>query len=727
MQTTIQQHNGTKKCAHGQKIKSIAQVACTSLLLCSLSQAEDTKILEKITTEDVSLDGVSWKSYDVKNNSGSRSILSNHQLTTTGQRTIDSALQNIPGIQIRDYSGTGILPKLEFRGFGGAGNGHSNTGLILLDGNNIYGAPYSNIELALFPISFLMVDHIDFIKGGQSVQYGPNTFSGVLNIISKPISEKWENIIAERITFWGKNGTHYSNNGDYSNNALYDTYLKTGGMITDSFGIDLQADIISGQSFRENSPTKVQNFTARAIYKVNPNNVFNAFFQYYNYAANDPGSLSTQQYFINRFANLRPYNMASGTAKRTGITYQYYFGEDEKFNGNLSVNYYFHDVLRNFQFDNNYNTLTTTNPTSISSNVREFQVHVLEPKMNINITKGIVKQNLVFGLRYTYEGIQQSTYTKTLATNAVSLSSGSTYFNNYLAAYLGDDISITKYFSINPGLRYEFIDADYTNPATGVSAEPRYQNQFNPAISMNIKPIDGLVIYTNYARSFLPPQITGDIAGQNFYRTSIFQNIEGGVRYSPNSIFSINANYFAIFADKYRLGNFVSDPNGANALSQGVELELYLSPFKGLDMHFAYTFTDARIRDHQISSSGADMYGKMLPYVSPHSFSFDITYDIPKIFTLGVSGYYYSKSYSDIANTVQESSDGKGGMQPDYFVLNAQIGRVLWQNEHQKITGSIAVNNIFNANYYFRGIGTSPVGRQSAPGRSVIFFISYAF
>ncbi len=96
-----------------------------------------------------------------------------------------------------------MLPKISVRGFGGGGNGHSNTGMILVNGIPIYGAPYSNIELAIFPVTFQSVDRIDVIKGGTSVQYGPNTFGGVVNVITKEIPKEWENQAAERITFWG--------------------------------------------------------------------------------------------------------------------------------------------------------------------------------------------------------------------------------------------------------------------------------------------------------------------------------------------------------------------------------------------------------------------------------------------------------------------------------------------------------------------------------------------
>ncbi|GAA7421860.1 hypothetical protein ID0987_09050 [Helicobacter pylori] len=94
-------------------------------------------------------------------------MISNKQLKKTGNLNIENALQNVPGIQIRDATGTGVLPKISVRGFGGGGNGHSNTGMILVNGIPIYGVPYSNIELAIFPVTFQSVDRIDVIKGGH--------------------------------------------------------------------------------------------------------------------------------------------------------------------------------------------------------------------------------------------------------------------------------------------------------------------------------------------------------------------------------------------------------------------------------------------------------------------------------------------------------------------------------------------------------------------------------
>ncbi|GAA6924937.1 hypothetical protein HpHUE22_04460 [Helicobacter pylori] len=185
----------------------LASVVLTFWTFNSFMIAKDKHhFLKKVTTTEQKFNPsapLSYQSEEVRNSTSSRTVISNKELKKTGNLNIENALQNVPGIQIRDATGTGVLPKISVRGFGGGGNGHSNTNMILVNGIPIYGGPYSNIELAIFPVTFQSVDRIDVIKGGTSVQYGPNTFGGVVNIITKEIPKEWENQATERITFWG--------------------------------------------------------------------------------------------------------------------------------------------------------------------------------------------------------------------------------------------------------------------------------------------------------------------------------------------------------------------------------------------------------------------------------------------------------------------------------------------------------------------------------------------
>ncbi len=59
---------------------------------------------------------------------------------------------------------------------------------------------------------------------------------------------------------------------------LYNTYVRTAGMLGKHIGISTQANWINGQGFRQNSPTGVQNYLLDAIYKINPSNTFKAYY-----------------------------------------------------------------------------------------------------------------------------------------------------------------------------------------------------------------------------------------------------------------------------------------------------------------------------------------------------------------------------------------------------------------------------------------------------------------
>ncbi|PAF53713.1 ligand-gated channel [Helicobacter sp. 13S00482-2] len=710
------------------------------MLLASLSLAfvnaqDSTKdyTLQKIEASAERADSApeSWNSEEVKNYTGSRTVISNKQLKQAANQTVDEALQNIPGVQIRDFSGTGVLPKISFRGFGGAGNGHSNTGMILLDGVPVYGGPYSNLELAIFPVTFEAVDRIDVIKGGASVQYGPNTFGGVINIITKDIPNEWQNQISERITFWGKDtGSTFRKNGEpVANNMLYDTYLKTGGMINDHFGIQAEANYVGGQSFRESSDTQVQNYMLKGIYKINAENNIKMYYQYYSYFAKTPGSLSAEDYAIDRFQNRRQDESSDGVAKRFGVTYTNYFGDTDQIGGNFTFTYFNHDMTRNFTVNDRYNTIATgyDKSSSATDNIRRFVVNGVEPKLNMSINSGVLKQNIIAGARFLTEDIYGHGYKTTYATGILEDPKPYVLRNNYTALYLSDEFSFLEgMLSITPGLRYELLN--YTKDLTVKATEKtttthRLDNQFNPAINIGFKPIKDLILYANYTRSFLPAQ-TGDIDGTDKNYVTNFQTLEGGGRYAINEMFSMNANYFAIFADNYKIGKFATEP--VSAISQGVELEAYYSPIENLTFHAAYTYTNAVIANDKQTKSGVAIKGKELPYVSPHQFVLDGIYTIGKT-NFGVSSYFYSSSYTDILNTVDENTALTAGKLPWYWVWNAQVSRTLWKSGRQSIQGSLAMNNIFNMKYYFRGIGVSPAGRQPAPGRSVSVYVSYNF
>ncbi|MDU9800409.1 iron dicitrate transporter, partial [Helicobacter pylori] len=70
------------------------------------------------------------------------------------------------------------------------------------------------------------------------------------------------------------------------------------------------------------SPSNISNYWLDGIYDINENNGIKAYYQYYDFAIAQPGSLSEQDYKINRFANLRPLNQKGGRSQRFGAVYE---------------------------------------------------------------------------------------------------------------------------------------------------------------------------------------------------------------------------------------------------------------------------------------------------------------------------------------------------------------------------------------------------------------------
>ncbi|RVZ78568.1 hypothetical protein EC590_03205 [Helicobacter pylori] len=59
-----------------------------------------------------------------------------------------------------------------------------------------------------------------------------------------------------------------------SEEAHNPTSSQTAGMFGKHVIISMQCNWINGQGFRQNSPTKAQNYLPDAVYKINPSNTF---------------------------------------------------------------------------------------------------------------------------------------------------------------------------------------------------------------------------------------------------------------------------------------------------------------------------------------------------------------------------------------------------------------------------------------------------------------------
>ncbi|MEC4727867.1 TonB-dependent siderophore receptor [Shewanella sp. D64] len=657
---------------------------------------------------------------DLKHYTGNRSIITSDQIERTAARSIDTALQQVPGIKIKDETGTGILPNISVRGLDSSRSGYAQ---ILLDGIPMTLAPYGHTGQSLFPATLFMIDRIDVARGGASVQYGPNNVGGVINLISKPIPADWETSFNERITFFG------------DGHNLFDTNISTGGAVNEDFSMRLDGNITQGESFREHSDTDIRNIMLKTVWYIDQQNSLDTTLQYYNAFSELPGALNTSAYKADRAQSLRPNDEFKAETKRVSIKYNHVLDDSTFIDyGEFDLITFGNKSSRNFQWDfydknkdvdgdlGNHWSDTTQDATHLRNSPREFTVFGMEPKVSLLID-GDISQHIIAGVRYVNEDISYQLNHIDKSTQVVVRPRDWQMDTNAMAYYISNKIGFfDDTLSVTPGLRYEDVRMTFTNIGQNYSQD-NHVKEWLPGITLGYEFSDNWFGYANAQRSLRTPQISQLWPKGQTLESELSWNYEAGIRFTPTERSNLNLALYRIdFKNKAEYDRNISMfVNIGKTRNQGVELEGTYSPksLPDLILTGAYNYLDTEQLDGQFA-------GNQLPFVSKHQLSASVLYSIHEI-DLGLLAYYYSKSFSDLANTVEENVSGTAGEIPDYTVVNFNISTEFFKQNSYGLKVGLSVNNLFDNEYYFRGLDVSPAGRVPSPGRSFSLDLGYTF
>ncbi|EKT4468432.1 TonB-dependent siderophore receptor [Pseudomonas putida] len=639
--------------------------------------------------------------------SGSRSVVDEQDLKKGSVRGLDDALQRVPGVKIFDETGTGALPQISVRGLYESRSGRIQA---LSDGIPLALAPYGQTGMSLFPATLATVDRIDIVRGGAAVQYGPNNVGGVINFISKPIPRKWETTLQERTTFAP------------GGRQLWDSYLGTGGYLTDNFGLQLDLNTINGEYGREHSDTDVQNYRLRGQWNIDDDREFSFGIQRYVADMDLAGALSVKDYKDDPRQSTRPLDRFEGDTNRIWGTYTQYLGAMGPFDSvEFSWTNFAHDSYRNFPIGLPF---TPDAPaTTKQESPRDFKVWGSEPRLSMTIDGDSVAQTWLLGARYVSEDIDYQVNQRDLRTGTNSVVRDWKFDNDAKAVYLSNAISLLdRRLTITPGVRYENATMDYSDGVSGVQRTNKAK-EWLPGLTIGYQATNEWFIYANAQRSLRPPQVT-QIVKEGSVGAEIAWNYEAGVRYTPQDNLRVDFGLYRIDFDDQIERNISTDrfENLGSTRHQGFESEIFWSPeaVQGLELHAGYAFLDAKQRSGQYS-------GNQVPNASKHQIILDGRYRFAEFWTYSLDGLYVSKSFSDAANTHDEDPEGKQGQMPAYWVWNTAIEREFKLPNQSVLTASAGISNLFDRQYYFRGIDTSPWGRQPAPGRTVTLGVNYRF
>ncbi|WP_372592489.1 TonB-dependent receptor plug domain-containing protein, partial [Guyparkeria sp.] len=161
-----------------------ALAAAIATALSAPAFAQETADAVPVTASPV-LDRISivGGSEAIRDVAGSAHVLDHETLETIPGNDPMKVLRQVPGVYVTEEEGHGLFPNISIRG---ANQDRNSRITVMEDGVMIAPAPYAAPAAYYFP-NIARMDSVEVRKGSSSIEYGPYTIGGALNMTSTPI------------------------------------------------------------------------------------------------------------------------------------------------------------------------------------------------------------------------------------------------------------------------------------------------------------------------------------------------------------------------------------------------------------------------------------------------------------------------------------------------------------------------------------------------------------
>jgi iron complex outermembrane receptor protein len=544
--------------------------------------------------------------------------------------------------------------QISIRGSNGYSRGTGSRALLAIDGLPFYTGDSGDIIWEMIPT--LEIQKVEIIKGASSSLYGSSAIGGVINSITRDISEKPLTIFNG---FYGVYDRPYYDEWDWSGERRpFNGLTLSHSNKIENFGFNISFTRLEESSYKQDDDFKKYIGFLKTVYNFTPNSSL-------TFLANTFNKRAGQFLYWKDSRNaLVPPDQNVGDRIETnrylfGLIYKTLLGDQVLMN--IKTSYY-----RNYFKDN------ADIPNESTSNLYRGEV-----QLHSNITNYLV---LTGGVEGTFSKVQSSLFGNPDAYSIGVYAVGDITFNFPLIASLG--------------VRYDYSKLDSLDGSGAVS----------PKLGLNYKISKELILRSSLGTGFRAPT-----TAEAFTSTST-----GGITVKPNPnikseynlTFEFGANYtpikfinldFAVFQNEYYdmiepgvdpADGLVFFSNLVRARIQGLEAStiFYLLPNE-LSLSFNYTYlwardletgTALRYRPRHILYSGVDF----------RKWNFDI----------GVNFRYTSKVEEIDDELVDLGIVVDGDVRVPVYTTDVKLGYNL-VSFNLPLNIYLNIKNIFNYNY----------------------------
>nr|WP_309759622.1 TonB-dependent receptor [Flavobacterium sp.] len=651
-------------------------------------------------------------------------------LTTNNAREVFS---RVPGVTVWENDGSGIQINIGVRGLSPNRSWELNTRQNGYDiSSDVFGYPeaYYNPPLEA-------VETIELVRGGASLQFGPQ-FGGMVNYVLKREDKK-------AFTFETQNTV-----GSYN---LMSSYNAIGGKIN-KFSYYAYNHSRSADGWRDNGRYKVRNSHVFLEYAFTENTKLSAEYTNMDYAMQQSGGLTDDQFKSNSRQSFRERNWLGTPWNLVALNF------DTKINDRLRSNTKVFGLLgeRNsvgfVKTPDKADAISTTTFDYENRRVdRDFYKNYGIENRNIYQYKiGKTQNNVAFGARYYTAETQRQQIGKGTTKSDFDLTIEGkyerdlTFTTENIALFVENQFKVTPKFSVTPGVRYEYISSNGSgrfgvSSGSDVPFENKTITRNQPLFGIGMEYKMGSTnVYANITQAYRPvlfsditPPAVTDVIDPNLKDASGY-NADLGYRGTFKNYLNFD---FSLFYLSYnnRIGNisqgtFIYRTNLGETVNKGIEGFVNLNVTRLFDVDALYgtidvfatvSFIDSRYTDFEVnptSGTVANLAGKRVENAPRYIHNFGISWSKNQ-FSTTLQYKTSGKIYTDALNTTTPSATGVIGLLEGYTVMDLSAEYKFLKNYNLRA----GINNLTDETYATRRAGGYP-GPGILPGEGRTFFIS---
>jgi len=624
------------------------------------------------------------------------------------EKTPRQIFAKVPGVFVYDMDGAGNQVNISVRGLdphrGWEFNIRKNS---IITNSDMYGYPASHYSMPMEA-----VDHIEMVRGTGSLQYGAQ-FGGMLNYVTKQ-ADTTRKIGFESINAAGSFG-------------LVSTYNAISGRIGK---LDYYAYYSNRKSegYRDNAKTTSNAQSLLLVYHVNSRLNLKAELGRSTYLYRIPGPLTDSMFYANPRQSSRSRNYFNPDIYVPSLT------ADWTINNNTLLSWTVSAVVgarNSVQFDKTADIKDSINAATMQYNNRQVDIDHFN---SYTSELRLLHHYSLFGARHTVttgvQVISNDLHRQQLGKGTTGSDFDLTVVDGIwgrdmhfktknIAAFIENSFSLTKKWTLNPGLRWEKGHSDMSGTITYYDPGnlPNKINHDFVLLGLNTQYTFSKTInaYAGFSQAYRPvvfkdiiPATTYEVADKNLKDAKGY-TLEAGFR-GNKGFLKWDIGVFHLRYDN-RLGmtnqtnpdgtTYLYRTNIGNSYTNGLEWFTEYSIPTGqrslLSFFTSTAFMNARYKNAAVRSGtkNQDVSGNKVESVPSVITRNGATFKFYGA-SISVLYSYTGDTFADALNTVKPSANGAVGLVPGYGLLDI--------NTSFKVSGNISVrlniNNVTNKQYF---------------------------